>query len=76
MDKILDMRKNVYELCSNDPEIATILDELGFHDILKPGMLNTMGRFMTIPKGAKLKKINIEDIKLKFIEKGYKVLEG
>ena len=76
MEKILDLRKSVYELCSKDSEIPIILDELGFHDILKPGMLNTMGRFMTIPKGAKLKKIDIEDIKFKFEEKGYKVTVG
>ena len=33
-----------------------ILAEIGFVDILKPGMLNTAGRFMTIPKGAAMRK--------------------
>ncbi|HPZ51913.1 MAG TPA: DUF1858 domain-containing protein, partial [Clostridia bacterium] len=39
----------------------------------KPGMLQTAGRFMTIPKGAKLKKIDLETIKKKFIDLGYVV---
>ncbi len=45
-EKILDMSKTVYELCTADPEILPILAELGFTDITKPGMLVTAGRFM------------------------------
>ena len=29
-----------------------ILSDMGFTDITKPGMLNTVGRFMTLDKGA------------------------
>ena len=49
MDQKINLNTTIYELCREYPEIAEILDELGFHDILKPGMLNTAGRFMTIP---------------------------
>lgn len=38
-------------------------------------MLNTVGRFMTIPKGAKMKHIDIEKVKEEFINKGYKIKE-
>jgi len=38
-------------------------------------MLATAGRFMTIPKGAALKKISLERIKQAFIENGYKIKE-
>lgn len=56
MVKLIDLRKTVYELCSADPEIMNIMVELGFEQLAKPGMLQSAGRFMTIPKGAKLKK--------------------
>jgi hypothetical protein len=69
----VDFNKTVYELCSADPKIIEILVSLGFTDITKPGMLNTAGRFMTIPKGAAMKNIALETIKQVFIENGYEV---
>ncbi|UZT81602.1 DUF1858 domain-containing protein [Caproicibacterium sp. BJN0003] len=72
-DKILDLKKTVYELCAADPGIAKILEEVGFQDITKPGMLATAGRFMTIPKGAALKKIDLETVKRAFAAHGYQV---
>ncbi len=71
--KIIDFNKTVFELCREDPEIIDILAEIGFVDILKPGMLNTAGRFMTIPKGAAMKKIDIEVIKNAFIKRSYDI---
>lgn len=76
MEKILDLRKTVYELYQEYPEIAGCLEELGFHDIVKPGMIQTAGRFMTIPKGAAMKKIDIENIKTAFTKKGFQIVEG
>lgn len=55
-DKILDFRKSAYELCTDDPGIANVLEKIGFRDIAKPGMLVTAGRFMTIPKSARWKR--------------------
>ncbi len=50
-EKVLDLDRTVYELCADEPEIAGILRKAGFSDITKPGMLQTAGRFMPIPKG-------------------------
>lgn len=75
MDKVIDLKKSVFELCHTDSEIPNILYELGFHDIVKPGMLNTAGRFMTIPKGAAMKKISMDDIRMNLKEKGYTIQE-
>lgn len=74
-DKIVDLGKTVHRLCSADPAIKEILAEAGFRDILKPGMLETAGRFMTIPKGAKAKGIYLETVKQIFKERGYTVKE-
>jgi len=75
MSKTIDLKKTVYEIHKDNPEILEIMRELGFNDITKPGMLNTAGRFMTIPKGAAMKGISIEKIKQVFLEKGYEIRE-
>ncbi|MDF2511838.1 MAG: hypothetical protein K0S04_1704 [Herbinix sp.] len=73
--KVLNLSKSVYELCSEYPELPAILAELGFRDITKPGMLATAGRFMTLPKGAVLKKVDLEHIKSTLRNAGFEVLE-
>ena len=73
MSKKLDLTKSVYELVNQYPEVSTILVELGFKDITNKVMLNSMGKVMTLEKGAKVKGIDIEDIKAKFIEAGFTV---
>lgn len=75
MTKSLDLTKNIKELATEYPEIIEIMKNLGFTDITKPVMLNTAGRFMTLPKGAKMKKIPLEKIKTEFIKHGYTIKE-
>lgn len=62
MEKVIDLKRSVHDLAQDYPEIKEIMLELGFTDIIKPGMLNTAGRFMTLPKGAAMKGIGIETI--------------
>ncbi len=76
MNNFIDLNKTVYELCTNDPAIKQVLSEIGFSDILNPGMINTAGRFMTIPKGAVLKKIDIKTVVNVFRENGYDVINS
>lgn len=54
--KEISLGSSVYELVTAYPEIQRILFDLGLKDIQTPGMLTTVGRYMTIPKGAKMKK--------------------
>ncbi len=72
-EKTVDFSKTVYELCTECPEAAEILAQLGFTDITKPGMLSTAGRFMTIPKGAAMKKIEMKTMERVFLEHGFKL---
>lgn len=72
-DKLIDLNKSVFDLCNEYPELPGILSELGFTDITKPGMLNTVGRFMTIPKGANMKKIDMNRIKQTFQDNGFTI---
>jgi len=71
----IDLSQSVFALCSQYPELVGVMAELGFSDIAKPGMLETVGRFMTIPKGAALKKIPLSDIRAALAGHGFSIDE-
>lgn len=73
--KIIDLNKNINELCKEYPDLPKILHDLGFVDIIKPGMLGTVGRIMTIKKGSVLKKISLDIIKDTLSKNGYDVID-
>lgn len=75
MAKTIDLNKTVYELCRDDPGIIEVMKGLGFKDITSPGMLSTAGRFMTIPKGAAMKGMDLDAVKKAFRDNGYTVKE-
>lgn len=72
-EKNIDLTKTVAELVAEDPQIRTIMAELGFTEILRPEALQAMGTVMTIPKGAVVKGIPMERIVQVFREAGYTV---
>jgi hypothetical protein len=75
MGKVIDLSKSVFEICKEYPDVVVIMKDLGFDSITNPGMLQTAGRFMTIPKGAAMKGIPMEKIKEAFAAKGYELKE-
>ena len=75
MSKILDLNKPVFELAKEYSDFIEIFAGLGFKDIKNPVMLNSMGRFITINKGAEMKGIPLEKIKEVFREHGYEIAE-
>ncbi|MDF2523164.1 MAG: hypothetical protein K0R31_805 [Clostridiales bacterium] len=75
MLKMLDLSKSVYDLCRENSEVIDIMKDLGFKDIANPAMLNTAGRFMTIPKGAVMKGLELDKIKEEFAKKGFSIKE-
>jgi hypothetical protein len=75
MSKMIDLSKSVYELCKGDPQVIEIMKEIGFDQITNTASLNTVGRFMTIPKGAVMKGIELEKIRGEFTRKGYSIKE-
>lgn len=74
MEKMLRMDESIFETVSRHPEVVEIMVELGFKDIAKPGMLQTAGRFMTLSKGIKLKKMDLDTVKLAFELKGFEIM--
>ncbi|GAB6109800.1 DUF1858 domain-containing protein [Fusibacter bizertensis] len=73
--KVVHVNDTIYDLVTHHPELKKVLFELGFTDIVKPGMLSTVGKFMTLSKGSRLKKIAIQEIVSKFDECGFELKE-
>lgn len=73
--KTIDLSQSVQTLVKNDAEVVPILAGLGFVEILKPGMLQTVGRIMTVKKGATLRGIAYDKVVAAFKERGYDVKE-
>jgi signal recognition particle subunit SEC65 len=74
--KRIDLRQSVQKLCNQYPELVDIMRQLGFEEITKPGMLATAGRFMTIPKGAAMRRISMDTIRQALTDNGFEIMEG
>jgi hypothetical protein len=74
--KTIDLSKNVHDLCTEHPDLLPLMAEIGFSDITKPGMLQTAGRFMTIPMGAKMKGIPMERLVARLQDAGFTVIDA
>ena len=72
--KTIDLSKSVYDIVNANPEVKDIMCDLGFTEIVKPIMLNTMGKMMTIPKGARVKEIPLSTIIDAFELSGFEVI--
>ena len=75
MSKKIDLNKSVYELTEQYPELIDILSRLGFTEITKNAVRNSVGKIMTIPKGARMKGISMMDVVTTLMSNGYE-LEG
>jgi len=73
--KTIDLTKTVHELCAQDPALVPILASMGFTEIVKPLMLATVGKIMTIPKGAGMRGIDLKVIRATLTAHGYEIHE-
>ena len=73
--KKINLNDNLLDIVTLYPEVKDIMFELGFKAIAQPGMLQTAGRYMTIKKGAKMKKIALDQIIQMLEEHGF-IVEG
>jgi hypothetical protein len=71
----INSNSSIYSIISNYPDVKNIMVELGFKDIVKPGMLQSMGRIMTINKGCSMKNIDIEIVREVFLKYNYTLEE-
>ena len=73
MAKCIDFNKTVYELAGEYPEFTEVMASVGFTEITKKVMLNSVGKLMTVRQGAKIKKIPMETVVAAFRERGFEV---
>ena len=73
MGKIIRFDQSISELVKIYPEIINIMKELGFNEITNPVMLQTVGKYMTLEKGIKLKKKSLEEVRERFGNHGFKI---
>ncbi|MBS3938269.1 MAG: DUF1858 domain-containing protein [Peptococcaceae bacterium] len=74
--KQVSAKDSIYKLAFDYPEIVVIMVELGFRDITLPGMLQTVGRVMTLEKGSKVKGVPMSRIKEVLREHGFELVNG
>lgn len=74
MDKRIDLKRSVFELTQTYPELVDIMANLGFSEIKKPAVLHSVGKLMTIPKGAGVKNIPLERVVTSLREHGFEVV--
>lgn len=73
MNNVIDLSIPVAEVIDAQPEVLDILVELGFTPLANPVMRNTVGRMVSIQKGASMNGIAIEKIKQTLELNGYEV---
>ena len=71
MEKVISFNETIYELSKRHPDIVEVLHALGFHEIVKPGMINSVGRFVTLKQGASLRKIDLNKLVATLKQKGF-----
>lgn len=74
-EKVIDFSVPIKKLADEYPDFVQIMYDCGFTRIKIPGLLKTVGRVMTIPLGAQAMKLDLNEIKHAFEDKGYKVIE-
>ena len=73
--KRLNLSSSVFALVHQYPEIVDIMADLGFTEMRKSSVVNSVGKLMTIPKGAKMKHVDLDLIKQTLEVHGFEVVD-
>ena len=75
MEKIISLTDSIYNLVDKYDEVIEIMETLGFEGMTNKKTINTVGRIMTLEKGAKFKSIDIKKIRDEFEKNNFIVEE-
>lgn len=73
MTKTVDLRKSVFTLTEEHPELIPILKEMGFLGVANPVVRRTLGKKMTLPQGCAKQGQDLAAVIRKLEEKGFVV---
>lgn len=62
----VSLEDTVYKIIKDHPEVKEIMIELGFDNIVKPKLLKTVGKLMTISKGCMMQGIELYKVQEMF----------
>lgn len=71
----ININDKIKDLVEEHPSLINILAKLGFSEILKPGKINTVGRFVSLKSGISLRKLDFKDIEEKLKNEGYELID-
>ncbi len=75
MKKVISLTDSIYNLVTTFDEVVEIMENLGFEGMTNKKTINTVGRIMTLKKGAQFKKMDIQILKDEFEKYGFIVKE-
>ena len=75
MEKVISLTDSIYNLVKKYNEVIEIMEDLGFEGMTNKNTINTVGRIMTLEKGAKFKSIDIKIIRDEFEKHNFIVEE-
>ena len=75
MAKVLDLKKTVFELVQENPEVVEVLSSIGLTDVKNPTVLNTVGKQFTIPQGVGQRGVSLETVIAAFRAHGFEIKE-
>ena len=75
MKKVISLTDSIFSIVSKYGEVVKVMENLGFEGMTNKSTIATVGRIMTLKKGAKFKNIDIQKIKDEFEKYGFIVEE-
>lgn len=71
--KEVDLKKSLFEITEQYPELIPVLAGLGFAGVTNEKMRQTHARVMTIPRGCEMLGIDLKKVVAKLEAQGYQV---
>ena len=75
MEKVISLTDSIYNIVSKNEEVIEVMEILGFEGMTNKKTIGSVGRIMSLSKGAKFKNIDIKTIKDEFEKHGFIVKE-
>ncbi|MDQ0508645.1 DUF438 domain-containing protein [Peptoniphilus ivorii] len=72
----INLNTSIYTLTKEYPELIGVLADLGFGEIKKKALRHTVGKIMTIEKGAKAKGIPMDAVRAALRKSGFEPVAG
>lgn len=72
--KKIDLKKSVFDLTEEYPELIDLLGELGFLGVKSQIVRNTLGKMTTIPQGCKKQGRDLDEILEKLKNEGFEII--